>query len=170
MEELKELRVKNRDIKPDPAPADADAKTRDVVKNMLDEERSRQSEMNRTAYEENFKSSNPEFQPANDIGGLKWSAFKKTLSRFNVSSASSLEDIESIYKDAMRLIKDSSTTDTTVNAFGFSPASKGTTTQTTTDGDLLPAENNLINSLGWTKEKYLKLKASQPGFVKSLLQ
>ena len=70
----------------------------------------------------------------------------------------------------MRLIKDSSTTDTTVNAFGFSPASKGTTTQTTTDGDLLPAENNLINSLGWTKEKYLKLKASQPGFVKSLLQ
>ena len=51
VEELKELRVKNRDIKPDPAPADADAKTRDVVKNMLDEERSRQSEMNRTAYE-----------------------------------------------------------------------------------------------------------------------
>jgi len=168
VEELKELRVKNREQKPqENNNVDNEAKTRELLLNILNEERSKQSEMNRTEFEERFKSSNPEFQPANDIGGIKWNAFKQTLNRFNLSNVSG-SDLEKTYKDALRLMRDTND-DSKNNANSFSPASRGTNQRQVTDNDLLQEEIDLMNSVGWTKEKYLKLKASQPDYVRSLL-
>jgi len=168
VEELKELRVKNREQKPqENNNVDNEAKTRELLLNILNEGRSKQSEMNRTEFEERFKSSNPEFQPANDIGGIKWNAFKQTLNRFNLSNVSG-SDLEKTYKDALRLMRDTND-DSKNNANSFSPASRGTNQRQVTDNDLLQEEIDLMNSVGWTKEKYLKLKASQPDYVRSLL-
>jgi len=179
--ELKELRTKKQELESllqeemknkthVPGDGDISAKIQAELSKVLGEEKSRQIETTRAEFETKFKSSNPEFQPSNDAGGLKWNAFKATLNRFNLNGLSKESDFESIYKDAMRLLKDSPREQSNSNPYAFSPASRSASAVTTQTSDLSQEEERLIDSVGWTKDKYLKLKASQPNFIRSLLK
>lgn len=145
--------------------------TRSVVEDILKEERSKQIEMTRNQFEEKFKSSRPEFQAANDPAGIKWDAFKKTLGKLNVSSLSSIEEIEEAYDDAMLLLNKSKQEpkDQKINPYAFTPASKSGAKVEDSSG-LDSKEKRLLETTGMSQEKYLKLKASQPAYVESLLR
>lgn len=177
VEELKELRKKKQDAedlleastKLTPRNVDATQAARDAAIAVLNEERSKQTEMTRQEFETNFKVSNPEFLPANDVGGLKFAAFKKVLDRFNLSGVTKVEDLKTIYGDAYTIMTGvAQKPKTETNPYAFSPVSRSGA-QEATDGDLSPKEQKLIDSVGWTKEKYLKLKVRQPGFISGLV-
>lgn len=177
--EMKELRTKKQELEAllqeelkgkSTGTPDTAAIIREELSKVLGEERSKQIEMTRAEFEEKFKSSNPEFQPSNDVGGLKWNAFKATLNRFNLSGLTRESDFESVYKDAMRLTKDSKPASPSNNPYAFSPASRSSSASSVPENDISFEEQKVIDGLGWTKEKYLKIKASQPGLIRGLFK
>lgn len=177
VEELKELRKKKQDAEDllkakgaldsvvDPVQI-----ARDAALSVINEEKSNQIETTRQEFEANFKASNPEFLPANDVGGIKFAAFKKVLDRFNLSGVTKVDDLKNIYSDALTIMNGVAyKPKTESNPYAFSPVSRSSI-QETSDGDLSPKEQKLIESVGWTKEKYLKLKARQPGYISELVK
>ena len=177
VEELKELRQKKQaaeDIAKAALDAgnkggDVEAKAREIVKSILDEEKSTKIEMTRSQFEANFKTSNPEFLPENDPAGIKFEAFKKVLGRFNTQNLNDEESLATVYGDAYTLMTGTKPKSKQGSSpYAFSPVSGGGV-QVTTDGELSPKEQKLLESSGWTKEKYLKLKTNQPQFVNQLL-
>lgn len=177
VEELKVLRTKKQELE-DIAKAalegkgsgeDIEAKARQIVKTMLDEEKSTKIEMTRSEFEAKFKASNPEFLQANDPAGIKFEAFKKVLGRFNTNGLSSQDEFATVYGDALTLmtgIKQSTYKES--SPYAFSPVSRSGIAEVV-DGDLSPTEKKLIDDNSWTKERYLKLKNSQPQYVRQLL-
>lgn len=176
VEELKELRKKKQDAEDllkaqGKLSTDVDPvqKAREAAMAVLNEEKSKQIEMTRQEFENNFKISNPEFLPSNDVGGLKFAAFKKVLDRFNLSSVTNVNELKTIYGDALTIMNGTTYKPRTEsNPYAFSPASRGSV-QDAPENDLSPREQKLIESVGWTKEKYLKLKVRQPGFIAGLI-
>lgn len=177
VEELKELRQKKQAAE-DIAKAALDAgnkggdveqKAREIVKSILDEEKSTKIEMTRSEFEAKFKTSNPEFLPENDPAGIKFEAFKKVLGRFNTQNLNDEESLAAVYGDAYTLMTGTKQKPVSSSSpYAFSPVSGGGIKEAA-DGDLSPKEEKLIESSGWTKEKYLKLKTKQPQFVSQLL-
>jgi hypothetical protein len=150
---------------------DPDAKILSVVEKRLEQEKTKQIETSRAQFEDKFKSSNPEFQPSNDPAGIKFEAFKKILTRFNLSGLTTETEFADAYKDAMLLLKreEGTPANQSINRNSFSPSTKSSTATETDTSELSAQEQKLIASINWTKEKYLKLKASQPHFVTDLL-
>ena len=171
VEEIKELRVKKASEKTEvPNAQDEEAKVIEAVKKVLDQEKSTQIETIRTSFEEKFKLSNPDFTPANDPGGIKYEAFKKELSNFNLTSAKTQEDLETIYSKALTLTGLSKTNSSSaVNNYTFTPGTKSGINTISTSG-LTSEEETVIKQLGWTEEKFLKLKADNPAYVKELFK
>lgn len=178
VEELKELRTKKQAAeeiaqaaldKAGSQGGDVEAKARQIVKSILDEEKSTKIEMTRSEFEAKFKSSNPEFLPENDPAGIKFQAFKQVLSRFNTQNLNDEQSLATVYGDAYTLMTGTKQKPKSESSpYAFSPVSGGGI-QVTTDGDLSSKEAKLLESSGWTKEKYLKLKTNQPQFVNQLL-
>lgn len=175
VEEVKEERRKKQEqedlAKAALASNDPDAKILSVVERKLAEEKTKQIEMSLAQFEANYKASNPEFQPSNDPSGIKFQAFKKVLGRFNLSGLSTEAEFAEVYKDAMLILKreEPKNGDQTINRNSFSPSTRSSGATETINSDLTEKEEKLIASVNWTKEKYLKLKASQPIFVSELL-
>ncbi len=176
VEELKEEKRKKQEAKDlaDAALAqngDPDAKIRTTVETLLNAEKTKQIETSRAQFEESFKASNPEFEPSNDPSGIKFQTFKKILGRFNLSGLSTVSEFAEVYKDSMLILKreEPKTNSQSLNQNSFTPGTRSSSAQTVDNSGLTSQEEKLIESVGWTKEKYLKLKASQPAFVGSLL-
>lgn len=178
VEEMKELRTKKQELEDliksgaeNRGAADPAQLAKEAVEAVLRERESKQIEMTRVEFEAKFKASNPEFQSSNDVGGLKWEAFKKVLNRFNLSGLSKESDFAEIYSDAMSILKkaDNKKPDTQVNPYSFTPTSRGTPGQAS-DSDLSPAENRLLEKTGYSKEQWLKIKAKQPSFAQQILE
>lgn len=179
VEELKEERQKKQLAeaavaanKPQDSGSVDEQKARDIVKAVLDEEKSTQIETTRSEFEANFKSSNPEFDTSNDPGGIKYDAFKKTLARFNVAAAKTSQELAEIYSDAMLLLKKDKKADSAQdnNPYAFGSTSRSSSAASIATDELSPREMKLIENAGWTKEKYLKLKVNQPQFVRQILE
>lgn len=120
-----------------------------------------------------FKNSKVEFNEANDPGGIKFKAYEKELSKFNLDNIQDAEVFQERYDDVYLYMKrKESRQDSNQNNIyaGTNQHSGAKDPQTTDTNTLSKPEMDLINKQGWSKERFLKLKAKQPTYVTSLLR
>lgn len=117
-----------------------------------------------------FKQTHKEFDPSNDPGGLKFAAFEKELKKFNLEGLTSKKQFSSRLKEVHEFmnrhkqpVEDTITPTPVVPSSGADP-SKGETHV------LTQIEKTIINRLGWTSEKYLKIKLKNPVYVQKLIE
>lgn len=153
---------------PEPKPEDQkDAAT--VVREILAQRDVDDAKTVRENAERKFKNSHKEFHPENDPAGIKYSAFEKVLARLNTTGLTSEEAYQSVFNDALTLMNRQQTNqEQIITPYADTPVDGGTPRHEDPNG-LSPKEKKLIQGLGWTEEKYLKLKKSRPAYVEQML-
>lgn len=164
--ELKELRAKKS---PEIDPSTIEAKVNETVEKILSEKSNSESTEARTKSEENFKNKFKEFKSENDPTGLKYDAFKKTLSKMNLSSAKTEGEFMELYEDAYLVLNKKSIKEGTYSTNTDFVPSMGSNPKEADPNNLTAAELKLIREQGITPEKYLKSKAKHPELYRSLL-
>ena len=150
-------------------PAIPDVET--TIRKVLSERDQEDIAKNREAAEKQFKANNKEFSADSDPGGIKYAALKKKLSRISSEGLKSVEDFLGMYNDALVLLRREPTIDgTTPNPFASTPSDMGVQPKSGANTGLTFPEQKLIKEMGWTEERYLKVKASRPGYVAKLLE
>lgn len=155
-----------------PAPSgDAPQDVEATVRKVLQEKDSQDAQSNRETAESRFKAAHKEFADDADAGGVKFSAVKAKVSRFNLSNLRSVEDFVAAYEDAYTLVSPGHAVDIGENytPFADSPSDSGHGPRETDVNELSPKEQKLINRMSWDKEQYLKQKNKRPAYVKQLL-
>lgn len=152
--------------------------TPEKVRQMASEQASeilRQAEEDRKkvakdSVEQRFKETHNEFHPDNDPGGIKYAAFQRELSRFNLG-AMQVEEVQKAYEDAYRLMEGNNTRPESANPDNPSEPVQPSTPPTADPNTLTIQEKNIVQeTFGGDTERYLKLKAKDPDFVEDLLQ
>jgi len=179
LEEVKTLRGANKDLKEKtetkevPATDPEESKIASVVQKVLSQEKAQNAETNKQVAFEKFVTEHKEFHPDNDPTGLKLQALKNKFNNFNTNGIMSTEGFMAVIRDAHTLLGNNDKTPETQreidNPYSSNPESKGGSTKQLPDTDLSSVEKKLIESGKVTKEKLLKLKSSQPGFYKQLI-
>jgi len=140
------------------------------IQEALEEERKRGAGLNRLTALKKFQEKNKEFHPENDASGLKVAALEREFGSFNTSELSSEEEFESYYEKASILLSKKGTMKESETIKPDLDTSKNTQQpKERVDSKLDAKEQQLLKELGWTEERYLKVKASQPRFVSELL-
>lgn len=143
----------------------------EVVKELFEAEKLKERESAVEQAREDFKQEQKEFLPENDPGGLKYARFQKELEKFNLSGLDDAAKVKTRLKEVYEFMNRSSRGNGESSAtYGGTPSHTGNEAQVDDDTDLTPKENKLIKSIGWSKDKYLKTKASRPQFIASLLK
>lgn len=144
--------------------------TDDIVKRLLSERDNQTALENRRTAEIRFKESNKDFHPDNDPGGIKFAAVMAEFNSFNTSGARTIEDFITFFGKAKTLAGfQEKAPERTIAPYASSPSS--TTSPKAGDGyQLTSKEREIIQRLGWTEEKYIKLKNDKPNYVASLLR
>lgn len=174
LEELKEERKKKQEAEAkltlkgeDGNPQDVSQTVEDIL-NKKDKEKLKQTQEDTI---KKFKESNPEFHPDNDPGGIKYAAFQKKLARIDTTSLTSQEDLVEVLDDVMFSLKRNSSTDTGTDANPYASTNQQfSSPRSITSSGLNSTEQKLIKSLGWTEERYLKIKKARPTYVANLLK
>lgn len=118
-----------------------------------------------------FKETHKEFHPDNDPGGIKYAAFEQKLSRINTNGLTSSDEFLGAFDDALALLNRGGGASHQPYNNPNASSSQYTPSPKSADANGLSSkEQELIKSKGWTEERYLKLKKSQPQFVESLLK
>lgn len=122
-----------------------------------------------------FLAKHKEYHPDNDTGGLKKAILDRELALLNRNGLTSVEDLESILEKANVLA--TSTVNTPVRQVRIDPSiprpvsqPHGTDQSKLSDKELRVLD--ILNQLGtstWTEERFLALKAKDPGFVERTL-
>lgn len=167
-QEVEKLKTKPaEDNKPDPD----DEKISKTVFTILEREKASKALSNKKEAFENFIKEHKEFHSSNDPTGLKKQALENKLSRFNSSGIVEKEGFYSLIEDAYNLLVNRDT-DSKNSSEGHNPYTSTTVSvnQPTivSDKELSLKEKELIERNGWTKEKYLKLKTTNPSFLEGL--
>lgn len=167
-QEVEKLKTKpDEGNKPDPD----EEKISKTVFTILEREKASKAQSNKKEAFESFIKEHKEFDPSNDPTGLKRQALENKLSRFNTSGVVEKGDFYSLIEDAHNLLV-SRGTDTKNSSEEYTPYTSTTVSvkQPTivSDKELTPREKELIERNGWTKEKYLKLKTTNPSFLDGL--
>lgn len=152
-----------------------DAKIQDVVEKTLAAKDASRAKNNKVIALEKFITENKEFHPDNDAGGVRRAALEEKLARFSTEGMTEIEDFTNVIVDAEALLGRTDTTPKTPTetevANPYSSTSKSTITPTVAiDKDLDPREQKLIEQAGFTKERYLELKAKMPDYINGLLK
>ena len=138
------------------------------VRLALAKERETEVKDNRIKALHKFWEGNPEFNPENDIAGVRMDQLNQVLkSRFNVSKSRSVGQLLGDYQDAVDYMnkgKEKTQTDTSNPADASSPA-VSTTPKVIEGGKLTSEQEKLRKEKGWSVEKYLKLKEKHPDIV-----
>ena len=147
-----------------------DEKIASVVASELAKRELGRSQNNRKAAFDKFVKEHKEYLPDNDTGGLKRGALEREFNSFNTQGAVEVEDFEVFIGKADRLLRGEDTA--RQNESGSQPYSSQPNNATPPvggpDTDLTPQEKKLIDRNGWTKEKYLALKAKDPDYFDKL--
>ncbi len=140
------------------------------VKKVLDgKEQEKLAEL-RVSTEQKFKASHTEFHPDNDAGGLKYAAFQEKLKRINLDGLKTEEEIMSAFDDALVIMnKGKSENNSQFNPYAATNKNSSGDPKGDINNKLANTESKLIAQLGWTEERYLKVKKSQPHYVESML-
>jgi hypothetical protein len=141
-----------------------------VFEELLEEKEHKEAIANKKAAIEEFKQTNREFSEENDATGIIFSSFEKELRKFNLEGLKSKEDFKrrfnEVYEFMNRKVK---TEEQKGSYYQGSKQGYGSDPKEGDRNNLSDAEKRLLKEMNWTEERYLKLKASQPAQVASLL-
>jgi hypothetical protein len=141
-----------------------------VFERLMAQKEQEVADVARQTAEAKFKDAHKEFHPENDPGGLKYAAFEKTLARLNTTGLKTEAEFLSVHNDALRLMTQPAPQETTFAPYADTPSNGGGSPHQTDVNGLSPQEKKLIASVGWTEERYLKLKKQRPDYVKQVLE
>lgn len=148
-------------------PTDTEA----VVRRVLAENDTKAASQNRETAEARFISSHKEFASDADPGGVKFSAVKGKLARFNTDGLKTVEDFMGVYEEAYLLVNPARAAEGGEYApYADSPHDTGRGPKETDTQVLAVKEKKLVERMGWTKEQYLSQKTKRPTYVKQLLE
>lgn len=170
--QIKELRGKLHEAqfvnKPNPEPnKPVGDEVEDKVRAVLSKDKEEKMTENRKFALRKFYVKYPEFNPANDIAGLRseilMTTYKKLNTQNSVSEEEILEDLESAYilMNKSLLEKDGKSI---LNQFASIPAVGGKP-KAAEEQRLTAEQEKLRKEKGWTVEKYLKMKSKYPKIV-----
>ncbi len=170
--QIKELRGKLHEAqfanKPNPEPnKPVGDEIEDRIRAVLSKDKEEKITGNRISALRKFYSKHPEFNPENDIAGLRGEALMSTHKRLNtqnsVSEEEILDDLESAYilmnkslskKDGESIINQFASN----SVFGGKP-------KVGEEQKLTMEQEKLRKDKGWTVEKYLKMKSKYPKII-----
>ena len=161
VDELKELRKKRESVPVD----DVDSKVRTI----LAEKEKQDATKNKDKALELFQEKNKEFHPDNDATGVKLGLLLSQVPSFNTSGFVSVEDFFKVYQKAKKLLENDKREAEGANPDAAEPISSNEP-PSTDPNRLTPKEQRLIQSIGWTPERYLKNKSKDPAFVEQMLK
>lgn len=141
------------------------------VRKILGEQDEKTAVQNRESAEARFKAAHKEFAADADPSGVKFSAVKGKLARFNLSGLKTVEEFTSVYEEAYTLVNPARAADDegSYSPYAESPSDTGNSPREIDTDNLSPKEKKLIARLGWDKERYLKQKKARPTYVRTLL-
>lgn len=138
----------------------------------LAEKAASDAKANKIAAFEKFIAEHKEFNPENDPTGLKREALLKKVNQFNTDGLAKVEEFFSVIGDANTLLQgNDSRVETTreQNLYSNPPKTNNLPPRKPND-ELTPRELKLIAQSGTTKERIMKLKATNPEFLEGLLE
>lgn len=162
--ELKELRQKK---------VDTGVSTEDVDKKIVEALQAREREdadRNWSKAQELFIAKNKEFHPDNDPGGVKKAALDRELKLLNRNGLTTIEDLTTILDKAKILATSNVASPVVQVRIDPSLPASHPDPKSTDASNLTPKEQRLIEQMGWTQERYLKLKAKDSSFVEKTLR
>jgi phage tail sheath protein FI len=147
----------------------------DVVKAAVEQKLSERdasvAQSNRVAAIEKFVTENKEFHPENDVTGKLREALDAKLKMFNTNGIHSTDEFYSVLKDAASLLGVNTAPQTSSVPTPYASTSRSSITPGVSDDkDVNALEKKLIEKNGWTKERYLSLKAKNPDYMNNLLR
>ena len=169
VEELKAERKRRQEleVKPPEPKDEVDLKIQEALKG----ERDRIAVGNKEIARKVFQEANKEFDSGNDPSGLKMAALEREFNSFNTNELSTIEEFTTVFQRAKRLLsQDSRPDDSVVVTPDATTPNSPSTPRTRVDSKLSPEEQQVLKQLGWTEERYLKVKLAQPDFVSKLLK
>lgn len=180
VEELKELRKKNKELSEKIAPVtppekidDESTKIVEVVKKVLKEEKMSSVKTDKQVALEKFIAEHKEFHPDNDASGLKREALEKKLNRFNTDDIIDVNEYYEVIEEAYTLLgkndNNQNTSKEIKNPYSSTVISRMTPKKTEVN-ELTPKEQKLVDRGATTKEYILKLREKNPSYLASLLQ
>jgi len=167
--EVIDLRKKNADLKK--LPDDKVVPSTDVQKVVQEEFAKKEAEQAKANFESasaTFLSGHPEFSKENDPGGIKFSAFQRSLSRINLSALKSVDEFTEALSDAYSLMdRKASVEPLNSSSPRYSPAPP----KASVNNQLSPSETTLVkNHFNGDTDAYLKAKAKKPAYFEELLK
>ncbi|RLF89002.1 hypothetical protein DRN43_04665 [Thermococci archaeon] len=139
------------------------------VYSVIQKEREKEIKENRVKALRIFWKKHPEFNPENDITGLRMQTLNQSLSRLNTSNSRTVEEILADYEDALKI---SPFAQTSASSQPVSITGREATTSSlpakpkTAEGTrLTPEQEKLRKEKGWSVEKYLEMKAKYPKII-----
>lgn len=136
------------------------------VLNILQGEKDKEREGNTVNALEAFQKEHPEFNPENDISGLRMDGLNRKLQQFNMQGLTSVSEILSIYEDAYKLTQENNTsTEEKVDMGEEATIPSATQPPKAADVRLSPEEETIRQEKGWSVEKYLKIKEEHPDII-----
>lgn len=164
--EIKDLRTKKTEV-PEVEPNDIEK----AVNAKFEERQLGEVKANQDKALDKFFKAHPEFDQANDAGGLMFAKFQKNLARLNTTNATSAEDFESVFEDTLNLMGHKSDEGNAVpSKLASTPGSKASPDSSPTT-KFEGAEAKLVEGhFKGDGEAYLKMKAKRPAYVDTLLE
>ena len=161
--QVAELRkVEKPDEKPNP---DAD-ETEKKVRAILSEDKKAKAETAKEKALREFWEKHPEFNPANDIAGLKGQVLAAALKRINAQSSETEEDFKKDFEDALVLLKRPEIKPNKPMENNLPPVVSPKEPGAEENTPLTAEEEKLRKEKGWTIEKFVKMKAKYPAFFR----
>lgn len=182
--EITELRTKlqvaqgllDKKNEPDPDPNHIptdEEKLEALLDRKIKERDALNAKANKTAAFEKFVTEHKEFDSENDPTGLKRKALQDKFDSFNTSNLSKVEEFLSVIGDAKTLLLgNDSQVDTTKDRQNLysNPGKLPNNPPAKRNDELSSKELKLIAQSGVTKEKIMKLKATNPEYLAGLLE
>jgi len=164
--ELQELRKKHAALKEGKLPTPTEVA--EVVQNELAKRETEEIKSTYQSVSEAFLASHPEFSSENDPGGVKFKAFQKSLTRFNLGVLKTTKEFEQAFTDALDLtaINDPMNLPNTPapRSFSSAPVVSGAS-------QLSPAEQKIIKEhFGGDLAKFNAAKAKRPVYMEEILK
>lgn len=161
--ELKDLRTKREGQ--GESTVDVDKKIADALSAKEKEE----SGKNWDKALESFLKTHKEFHPDNDPSGIKKAALDRELKVLNRDGLTSVEELTSLLDKARILV--TANIAPVVDPVHLDPSlPRNDNAPVGSDvNKLSPKELRVIEQIGWTPERYLKLKAKDPVFVEKMI-
>lgn len=145
-----------------------EAKITEALEKLLSQKEGERAIANKKAAFDKFVNDNKEYHPDNDVGGIKKAALEAQFNRFNQSGIVEVDAFVKLIGDANALLRGIDTSRQPNPQIPSNPSSVAAPKDVPSD-EVSQKEIALFTNNGWTKEKYLELKAKMPDFIEGLL-